>query len=138
MAEDTSIHILVADDNPVDQMKLTHSLEQAGCQVSVAANGVQVLEMVEILPIDLILMDCRMPKLDGYETTRRVRCLIHEVASVPIIGITAYARYETRDKCLAAGMNDYLQKPISDEALQAILTTWTAHYPSRIPLDCRT
>jgi CheY-like chemotaxis protein len=88
-----------------------------------AANGHQVLEWLEKEPFDLILMDCQMPEMDGFEATRRIRAQ-EATAHIPIIALTANAMPEDREACLQAGMDDYLPKPFKPEALRAMLERW--------------
>jgi len=109
--------ILVAEDNRTNQLVVTAMLERMGCLVDVVADGAEALRSISQCRYDAILMDVSMPELDGIETTRIIRARHGEVASVPIIGLTAYALDEDREKVLAAGMNDFVAKPISRTAL---------------------
>ena len=112
--------VLVVDDNAVNQRVVSVMLQRLGCRVEVAGNGQEACNMVELLPFDLVLMDCQMPEMDGYEATRHIR---HREAStpdqrrLPIIALTANAMEGNAEKCLAAGMDDYLAKPIRPELL---------------------
>ena len=117
------LHILLAEDNPVNQKVECAVLEQLGCAIVVAKNGLEALELWRQGGIDLILMDCMMPDMDGYESTRRIR---EEEASlgrkpIPIIALTANALEGNEERCMATGMNDYLSKPFRMETLQAML-----------------
>jgi CheY-like chemotaxis protein len=97
-------------------------LERIGCRADTVMNGLEVLRAVETIPVDVILMDCLMPEMDGYETARRLR--EREKAGAPrihIIAMTANAMREDRERCLAAGMDDYLPKPVRREELRAAL-----------------
>ena len=117
--------VLVAEDNVVNQKVAQHMLERLGCMVSVAANGQEALECVSRFDYDLVFMDCRMPVLDGYEATRAIRRL--EKTShgrVPIVAITANAMAGDRERCIAAGMDDYVSKPVKPDELRAILRRW--------------
>jgi signal transduction histidine kinase/ActR/RegA family two-component response regulator len=117
-------HILVAEDNPVNQRVMKHLLSRAGYAVEIAANGAEVLDKARQRPYwDIILMDCQMPLMDGFEATRIIRKNESSVR-VPIIAVTANASLDEREKCLAAGMDDYLAKPISRKALDAVIQRW--------------
>jgi two-component system, sensor histidine kinase and response regulator len=120
----TSLRVLVAEDNPVNQMVLENQLAHLGYDVVTVGNGREVLERLEIGDFDLLLMDCQMPVLDGYETARRVRQ--NEVGSrhLPIIALTAHAMKGDREKCLAAGMDDYLSKPFTEKDLDLAIRRW--------------
>ena len=114
--------ILVADDNETNQMVAVQMLRRLGCQAEVAANGLEVIEALKKIPFDVVLMDCQMPEMDGYEATRVIRK--KEAATgrhIPIIAMTANAMRGDRDKCLGAGMDDYLPKPVKLEALDQAL-----------------
>jgi PAS domain S-box-containing protein len=115
--------ILLAEDNPVNQKLATRLLERLGVEITVAANGKEVLEALRYSDFDAVLMDCQMPLMDGYEATRLLRDPASGVrnCSVPVIALTAHALATDRTKCLAAGMNDYLSKPIDPLLLQQAL-----------------
>jgi PAS domain S-box-containing protein len=112
-------HVLVVEDNPTNQQVARQMLRRLGVRASVAANGAEALAILKRLPYDLILMDCQMPVMDGFEATRRIRA--GEAgpynANVRIIAMTANAYAEDREKCLAAGMDDYLAKPLALQTL---------------------
>ena len=119
--------VLVVDDNTVNQQVVSVMLEQCGCTVDVAANGLEAVSQVQLLPYDLVLMDCQMPEMDGYAATRTIRNNEIELDSgrhLPIVALTANAMAGDADKCLAAGMDGYLSKPISSEALMQTLNRW--------------
>jgi signal transduction histidine kinase/ActR/RegA family two-component response regulator len=104
------LHVLVVEDNPANQRLIRAQLQRLGCLGECVDNGVFALEALQRASYDVILMDCQMPELDGYETARRIRG--GPSAAVPIIAMTAHAMQGDREKCLAAGMDDYLSKPV--------------------------
>jgi signal transduction histidine kinase/CheY-like chemotaxis protein len=114
---ETALTILIADDNPVNQRVALHMLGLLGYQADVAATGLEVLTALQQKDYDVILMDMRMPEMDGLEATRRIRQLGRRVYQPWIIAMTANDVSEDCDRCLAAGMNDYLSKPIRKETL---------------------
>jgi signal transduction histidine kinase/CheY-like chemotaxis protein len=121
----TRARILVAEDNAINQLIVAKILEKLGHQVDVAANGKVVLEKVAAQAYDLILMDCQMPEMDGYEASRRIRESGDPVLrAVPIIAVTANAMKGDEEACLKAGMNGYLSKPINQRALETELKRW--------------
>ena len=117
--------VLLAEDNPVNQLVLQALLERLGCQVVVVADGAAAVEAALGGGHDLVLMDCHMPGMDGYEATRQIRQ--HERGGthrLPILALTAAALAEDREKCLAAGMDDHLSKPASLPQLGEALSRW--------------
>lgn len=116
--------VLLADDNPVNLLVARKMLEQLGCRVAVAENGSQVLERLSADRFALILMDCQMPEVDGFEATARIRAQNGPSQRIPIIALTALAMQGDRDRCLAAGMDDYLTKPMSRSDLLRVLERW--------------
>ena len=120
------LRVLLAEDNAVNQKLTQLQLKKLGYKSDVAGNGIEVLEALQRQPYDLILMDCQMPELDGYETSQRLRAnprlAPHNRHPVHIIALTADAMDRNREKCEAAGMNGYLTKPLRVELLQAALT----------------
>lgn len=117
-------HILVTDDNIVNVAVVVHMLEKLGCKTDVASNGLKAVAMHGAQRYDLILMDCQMPELDGYQATARIRAQEAARDRTPVIALTAHALQGEREKCLAAGMDDYLSKPIRPAALQEMLSRW--------------
>ncbi|AYC33212.1 response regulator [Pseudomonas cavernae] len=115
--------VLLVEDNPVNQLVAQGMLRKMGCEVLVAAHGAQALELLEQHAIDLVLMDCNMPVMDGYEASRRIR-QSGRWPDLPIIALTANALPDERERCRAAGMNDYLAKPFRREELAARLKLW--------------
>ena len=114
-------NVLVAEDNPVNQLVIQAMLEELGMAVSVVADGQQAVAAMQAQPVDLVLMDCQMPVMDGYEATQAIRALPAENARVPIIALTANAFSEDRQRCIDAGMDDYLAKPVASAALADVL-----------------
>jgi signal transduction histidine kinase/DNA-binding response OmpR family regulator len=117
------LKILLVEDNIVNQKVTLNQLKHLGYTADVAANGKEAIEMLNQIPYNLVLMDCQMPILDGYAATRAIREQQSRSQSV-IIALTANAMLEDRERCLAAGMDDYLSKPISKEKLSEKLTYW--------------
>ena len=117
--------ILVVDDDMRNIFALTSALEHKGAAVQVARNGVEALRKLEEDPdgIDLVLMDIMMPEMDGFTATREIR-KNPRWEKLPVIAITAKAMKEDQEKCLAAGANDYLAKPIELERLFSLLRVW--------------
>jgi PAS domain S-box-containing protein len=114
-------HVLVADDSPVNRKVLEQVLGPAGLNVTCVVDGEQVVDRASSEHFDVILMDVSMPRLNGYDATRRIRSLDSSHARIPIIGVTAFAMEGDRERCLASGMNAYVTKPIQrDELFQAI------------------
>ena len=115
------LRILAAEDNPVNQLVIQAMLERLGHAVVLASNGREALQLVQLGGHDLVLMDMQMPEMDGAEATRAIRRLAGPVAALPIVAMTAHARAEDRLACLAAGMDDYVAKPIDMSALAAAM-----------------
>ena len=124
--------ILLAEDNPVNQEVALGMLESLGCHADLASNGLEVLAALKQKVYDLILMDCQMPEMDGFEATRCIRemeqersaNLEHSSSRIPIIAVTAHAITGDRERCITAGMDDYLSKPFVQEQLQPLLLRW--------------
>ncbi len=117
------LKILLAEDNPVNQMVAVKMLERLGHQVTIANNGLEVLSALEVAWPDCILMDCQMPQMDGYEASMEIRKRYPD-EQLPIVAITANALKGDREKCIEAGMNDFLPKPISLEKLTHLLKSY--------------
>ncbi len=115
--------VLLVEDNPVNQLVAKGMLGKLGCEVVLANHGAEALSQLARHDIDLILMDCNMPIMDGYEASRRIRQGGHH-PELPIIALTANALPDERERCRAAGMSDYLAKPFRREELDALLERW--------------
>ncbi|NBF01350.1 response regulator [Pseudomonas sp. Fl5BN2] len=116
-------NVLLVEDNPVNQTVIQAMLRSLGFTVSIVTDGAQAVRSAESLIFEAILMDCRLPLVDGYEATRQIRQL-PGCADLPIIALTANALQGDREACLSAGMNDYLAKPFKRADLQQILQRW--------------
>jgi CheY-like chemotaxis protein len=119
-----SLRILLAEDNEVNQRLAVHLLERLGHRVQLAGNGAEAVELFERSPFDLVLMDIQMPGMDGEEATRRIREIeANREGRVPIVAMTAHAMRGDRERFLAAGMDEYISKPIDQERLRELLRT---------------
>lgn len=116
--------LLLAEDNPINQAVMVEMLHELGCDVDVVENGRLALEAISKGDYPLVLMDCQMPELDGYEATRLLRASKGVKAQLPIIAVTAHAVCGERERALAAGMNDYIAKPVTPAALAQALSKW--------------
>ncbi|MAW78654.1 MAG: hypothetical protein CMI63_00305 [Parvularcula sp.] len=120
------LEVLVAEDNIVNQMVIKAMLEKLSCDVAIAPNGKLAVEKYREQQPDIVLMDMSMPEMDGSEATGHIRKLQEETGvHIPIIGVTAHALREDRQRCIDAGMDDYLPKPVKQDALEAVLRRWT-------------
>lgn len=123
-----NLHVLLVEDNLVNQKVARHFLERFGCTVDLAVNGREAVNAVFSNQYDLIFMDCQMPEMDGYEATRMIRNnekMADEPRHIPIVALTAHALDSDRAKCLEAGMDDYLTKPIDQKNLKKTLSSYT-------------
>ncbi len=125
LAPSRPLHLLLAEDNEVNQQVALGLLERIGHRVDVVANGAEAVAAADGARYDLILMDCQMPELDGYGATREIRRKENGGRRVPIVAMTASAMKGDRERCLAAGMDDYLTKPIDRERLTQVFARWT-------------
>jgi CheY-like chemotaxis protein len=118
------IRVLVAEDNVVNQKVAVRMLEGLGLRADVAANGRETVGIFELLPYDLVFMDCQMPEMDGYEATREIRRREGPGRHVSIIAMTADVMAGCKEQCLEAGMDDFVAKPVALEALFEVLQRW--------------
>jgi CheY-like chemotaxis protein len=127
--------VLLAEDNAVNQRVAVRMLERLGCRVDVAGNGLEAIDLSGRLPYDIIFLDCQMPELDGYGAARAIRAREGGGPRVPIIALTANAMDGDREECLAAGMDDYLSKPVVMASLASALHRYTADRLGAKPLE---
>ncbi len=118
------VRILVAEDNLINQKVAIRLLNNFGYRADIACNGKEAVKALEEESYDLIFMDCQMPEMDGYEATRMIRNLDNDQKDIPIVSMTANAMKGDREKCLEAGMSDYITKPIKPDNLLKMITTW--------------
>lgn len=116
-----SLRVLVAEDTPANQIVARAMLEKLGHRVQIVADGIEAVEAARTSVFDLVFMDIQMPNMDGYEAARRIRLLDGPAAKTPIIALTAFAQVADREKAIAAGMTDYLSKPIRVADLAAVI-----------------
>ncbi|WP_165928599.1 PAS domain-containing protein [Iodobacter fluviatilis] len=120
--EGMDLHILVAEDNLINQKVAMMMLKKLGCKVDVANNGLEALNQVQKGNYDLVFMDCQMPEMDGYTSVALIRALAGPQSQVPVVALTANAFKADEDRCYEAGMNDFIAKPISAEQLIRVLS----------------
>jgi CheY-like chemotaxis protein len=121
------IQILLVEDNPTNQVVALAMLKKLGYKAKVTSNGREAITALQNMRYDIILMDCQMPEMDGFEATRRIRQgeSGRRYTNVPIIAMTAHAMKGDKELCLEAGMNDYLAKPVKSEELSKLIAQWT-------------
>ena len=122
--------VLLAEDNDVNRLVATSMLESLGLQVDVAASGTEALEATAQTRYDIVLMDCQMPEMDGFDATAAIRAREGDADRCVIVALTAHAMDGDRERCLAVGMDDYLSKPFAREDLARLLSRWLPHGPS--------
>jgi CheY-like chemotaxis protein/HPt (histidine-containing phosphotransfer) domain-containing protein len=125
--------ILVVDDNAINLKVATHMLTRLGYHADVAGNGYEAIAALERVPYALILMDCHMPEMDGFAATSAIRAREGSDRHTPIIALTASALLSEREHCLRVGMDDFLSKPMTAEALAAMLTRWLPASETAVP-----
>lgn len=122
---------MVVEDNYVNQLVTAGMLKRMGVDVDLAGNGIEAVASFEPGRYQLVLMDCQMPEMDGFEATRRIRLKESEMGRVPIVALTANAMQEDRQRCLDHGMDDHLAKPLHPEQLVAMVQRWCGGGPVR-------
>jgi CheY-like chemotaxis protein len=124
------LRILLAEDNPTTQSLVSVIMEQLGFDLTIVDNGQAAVELLEKEVVDLVLMDCQMPQMDGFKATAQLRA---KGIETPVVALTGYTREENEEQCLAAGMNDFLSKPFRLSEMRAILQKWLAGKPQSVP-----
>jgi CheY-like chemotaxis protein/anti-sigma regulatory factor (Ser/Thr protein kinase) len=119
-----ALRVLVAEDNMVNQKVALKMLTKLGCRADVVANGQEAVDALRTVPYDLVFMDCNMPDVDGFTATEMIRKMEANGKHTVVIAMTANALKGDRDRCLAAGMDDYVSKPVSQKALEDIVNEW--------------
>jgi PAS domain S-box-containing protein len=125
-ASQPACRVLVVEDNPINCVVIQRMLEKLGHNVVIVRDGNAAIRCIQETTWDLVLMDVNMPGLDGLQATRQIRSLGGTSATVPILALTASALVNDREECLSAGMNDHLSKPVSMDALRAVIDRWTS------------
>ena len=124
--EFSNTHILLVEDNPINQMVAVEILSRLGITIDKAENGQEAVEMVQLTAYDAVLMDVQMPVMDGFEATKTIRNSL-KMTQLPIIAMTAHAMYGDKERCLKSGMNDYIPKPIDKNELFAVIKRNVSH-----------
>jgi two-component system, sensor histidine kinase and response regulator len=132
--EKNEAKILLVEDNPTNQRVITRQLEKMGFSPDLAITGTEAVSKIFSQPYDLVFMDCQLPELDGYAATRQIR-LKETKRHTPIVAMTAHAMQGDREKCLAAGMDDYISKPIDHAKLREVLNKYLARKTPQPPQD---
>ncbi|MCB9876468.1 MAG: response regulator [Planctomycetes bacterium] len=118
------LQVLVAEDNEINRRVILGMLKRLGCHVTFAVDGNEAVQLATQRGFDVVLMDCQMPELDGFEATRAIRASGGLSAAAPIVALTANVLPEDREQCLAAGMNDFLSKPVKLDLLRSTIQRW--------------
>ncbi len=116
--------ILIAEDNLINQKVIERMVQKLGYRAHLVSNGREALDALARLPFGLVFMDCQMPEMDGFEACREIRNRDLAGDRIPIIAITANAMKGDRERCLAAGMDDYVSKPFKQDDLRTVLEKW--------------
>ncbi len=116
--------MLVVEDSPVNRLVAVHVLERCGFRAHVVNDGREALQALATQSYDAVLMDCQMPNIDGYEATKELRRREGGSRHTPVIAMTAHAMTGDRERCLAAGMDDYIAKPVRSQTLVEVLHRW--------------
>ncbi len=119
-----SVRVLVVEDNRVNQLVAVRALEKLGFNVDVVSNGIDALEAIDRSHYAVVLMDCQMPEMDGFQATREIRRRQNGETRLPVIALTTMSNDDDRKRCLAAGMDDYLHKPFQVDDLISVLDRW--------------
>ncbi len=133
---ESTVSILLVEDDPLIQKVGKAMLSHCGCRVDIAGNGREAVDAFSRQRFDMVFMDCQMPVMDGYEATGMIREMetknrgSDSLARIPIVALTGYATQQDRERCLKAGMDDYLSKPFNMATLQAILDRWLSAQPA--------
>jgi signal transduction histidine kinase/ActR/RegA family two-component response regulator len=134
---DNRCRILLVEDNPVNQLVASEMLKRLGYHVEVVGNGLEAIEAIRQFPFNLVLIDCDMPVMDGFEASRTIRAEEPPSQHIPIVAMTASALKGDREKCLAAGMDDYLAKPVRLGELRKMMSIWVDSEQDGTGLICR-
>jgi signal transduction histidine kinase/CheY-like chemotaxis protein len=121
---DDGVPVLVAEDNEINRRVIAGMLRRLGCEPTFAMDGAEAVRIVQQRPFALVLMDCQMPEMDGYEATRAIRALGRSFGDLPIVALTANVLPADREACVAAGMNDFLGKPVKLDVLRSAIQRW--------------
>ncbi|MFB9329220.1 PAS domain S-box protein [Paenibacillus aurantiacus] len=129
----SSPRLLVVDDVPVNRMLLATLLRKLGCEPDTAENGAEAVRMVSAAPYDIVFMDLQMPVMNGFEATETIHRMFDEAHRPVIVAVTAYARQEDRERCLAAGMQDFISKPVFAQEVERVVRQWAPHSEKLAP-----
>jgi CheY-like chemotaxis protein/HPt (histidine-containing phosphotransfer) domain-containing protein len=124
---------LLAEDNEVNQQVAVGMIERLGYRVDIVPTGAEAVAALQQAAYHVVLMDCQMSEMDGFEATREIRRREQQGSRIPIVALTANAMQGDRERCLAAGMDDYISKPIKPEMLEQVLERWVSATPEKGP-----